>query len=134
MYDCTPDADWQKIKRPFDQKEGKMTQKVTQIGDLTKAFTLAELALYQDHSVVSREIIRKPSGNMTIFAFDQDEGLSEHTAPFDALVYILEGEAEISIDKNPHVVKSGEMIIMPAGKPHALRALTKFKMLLTLFK
>jgi len=71
---------------------------------------------------------------MTIFAFDQDEGLSEHTAPFDALVYILEGEAEISIDKNPHVVKSGEMIIMPAGKPHALRALTKFKMLLTLFK
>ncbi|HPL97696.1 MAG TPA: cupin domain-containing protein [Smithellaceae bacterium] len=111
-----------------------MTQKVTQIGDLTKAFTLAELALYQDHSVVSREIIRKPSGNMTIFAFDQNEGLSEHTAPFDALVYILEGEAEISIDKNPHVVKSGEMIIMPAGKPHSLRALTKFKMLLTLFK
>lgn len=111
-----------------------MTQKVTQIDDLTKTFTLVQLAQYQDNSVVSREIIRKPSGTMTIFAFDQDEGLSEHTAPFDALVYILEGEAEISIDKNPHVVKSGEMIIMPAGKPHALRALTKFKMLLTLFK
>lgn len=111
-----------------------MTQKVTQIDDLTKTFTLTELALYQDKSVVSREIIRKSSGSMTIFAFDKDEGLSEHTAPFDALVYILEGEAEISIDKNPHVVKSGEMIIMPAGKPHALRALTKFKMLLTLFK
>jgi quercetin dioxygenase-like cupin family protein len=111
-----------------------MTQKVTQIDDLTKAFTLVQLAQYQDNSVVSREIIRKPSGTMTIFAFDQDEGLTEHTAPFDALVYILEGEAEISIDKKPYVVQSGEMIIMPAGRPHALRALTKFKMLLTLFK
>ncbi|HOE80700.1 MAG: cupin domain-containing protein [Smithella sp.] len=111
-----------------------MTQKVTQIDDLTKTFTLVQLAQYQDNSVVSREIIRKPSGTMTIFAFDQDEGLTEHTAPFDALVYILEGEAEISIDKKPYVVQSGEMIIMPAGRPHALRALTKFKMLLTLFK
>ena len=111
-----------------------MTQKVTQIDDLTKAFTLVQLAQYQDNSVVSREIIRKPSGTMTIFAFDQDEGLTEHTAPFDALVYILEGEAEISIDKKPYVVQSGEMIIMPAGRQHALRALTKFKMLLTLFK
>jgi quercetin dioxygenase-like cupin family protein len=111
-----------------------MTQKVTQIDDLTKAFTLVQLAQYQDNSVVSREIIRKPSGTMTIFAFDQDEGLTEHTAPFDALVYILEGEAEISIDKKPYIVQSGEMIIMPAGRPHALRALTKFKMLLTLFK
>ena len=111
-----------------------MTQKVTQIDDLTKTFTLVQLAQYQDNSVVSREIIRKPSGTMTIFAFDQDEGLTEHTAPFDALVYILEGEAEISIDKKPYVVQSGEMIIMPAGRPHALRALTKFKLLLTLFK
>ena len=111
-----------------------MTQKVTQIDDLTKTFTLVQLAQYQDNSVVSREIIRKPSGTMTIFAFDQDEGLTEHTAPFDALVYILEGEAEISIDKKPYIVQSGEMIIMPAGRPHALRALTKFKMLLTLFK
>lgn len=111
-----------------------MIEKVTQIADLTKAFSLSDLARYQDHSVVSREIVRKPSGTLTVFAFDQGEGLSEHTAPFDALVYMLEGEAEISIDKIPHVVKAGEMIIMPAGKPHALKALTQYKMLLIMIK
>jgi quercetin dioxygenase-like cupin family protein len=95
---------------------------------------LRDLAAYRDHSVVSREIIGKPSGTMTIFAFDEGEGLSEHTAPFDAAVYILEGEAEIRIEGEPHVVKEGEMIIMPANKPHALKAVTRYKMLLVLIR
>ncbi len=111
-----------------------MAENVTGISDFTKAFQLKELAAYQEHSVVSREIVRKPAGTVTVFAFDQDEGLSEHTAPFDALVYLLEGEAEITIDKKPHVVKEGEMIIMPAHKPHALKALTRYKMLLVMIK
>ena len=95
---------------------------------------LKDIAAYQDHSVVSREIIGKPSGTMTVFAFDEGEGLSEHTAPFDAAVYILEGEAEILIEGKPHVVKEGEMIIMPAHKPHALKAVTRYKMLLVLIR
>lgn len=100
----------------------------------TRPFTLRGLADYQDHSVVSREIVRKPAGTMTVFAFDEGEGLSEHTAPFDAAVLILEGEAEITIDGRPHTVQEGEMIIMPANKPHALKAVTRYKMLLVMIK
>jgi quercetin dioxygenase-like cupin family protein len=111
-----------------------MNGKLTQIGDLTSAFALKDMASYQEHSVVSREIIRKPAGTITVFAFDQDEGLSEHTAPFDAVVYILEGEAEIRIEGKPQIVKAGEMIIMPANKPHALKAVTRYKMLLVMIK
>lgn len=111
-----------------------MTENFTRIGDLTKMFNLKDMAAYQDHSVVSREIIRKPTGTVSVFAFDQGEGLSEHTAPFDALVYLLEGEAEITIDKESHAVKEGEMIIMPANKPHALKATTRYKMLLVMIK
>lgn len=99
-----------------------------------KAVKLKDLADYQEHSVVSREIIGKASGTMTVFAFDEGEGLSEHTAPFDAAVYILDGEAEIRIEGKPHVVKEGEMIIMPANKPHALKAITRYKMLLVLIR
>jgi quercetin dioxygenase-like cupin family protein len=101
---------------------------------LAKVINLRSLADYQGHSVVSREIIGKASGTMTVFAFDQGEGLSEHTAPFDAAVYIIEGEAEIRIEGAPHVVKEGEMIIMPANKPHALKAITPYKMLLVLIR
>jgi len=111
-----------------------MTENFTQIGDLTQTVHLKDMAAYQEHSVVSREIIRKPAGTVTVFAFDQGEGLSEHTAPFDAMVYLLEGEAEVTIDKKPHSVKEGEMIIMPAHKPHALKAMKKFKMLLVMIK
>ncbi len=100
----------------------------------TRPFGLQDLAVYQEHSVVSREIVRKPSGTMTVFAFDKGEGLSEHTAPFDAAVYILEGDARITIDGKPHTVKGGEMIIMPANKPHALKAVTRYKMLLVMIK
>lgn len=111
-----------------------MSEKITQIDDLTRVFHLADLAAYQEQSVVSREIIRKAAGTMTVFAFDQGEGLSEHTAPFDAAVYILDGEAEIRIEGKPHIVKAGEMIIMPAHKPHALKAVTRYKMLLIMIK
>jgi len=111
-----------------------MTENITKIADTTNVFALNDMAAYQEHSVVSREIIRKPTGTMTVFAFDAGEGLSEHTAPFDAAVYILEGEAEIRIDGTPHVVKTGEMIIMPANKPHALKAITRYKMLIVMIK
>ena len=111
-----------------------MAEDFTQIVDVANVLRLKDIAAYQDHSVVSREIIRKPSGTMTVFAFDKGEGLSEHTAPFDAAVYLLEGEAEIRIDGKPYSVKEGEMIIMPANKPHALKAVTRYKMLLIMIK
>ena len=94
----------------------------------------AELVSYQDGSIVSREIVKKPAGNVTLFAFDEGQGLSEHTAPFDALVQVLEGEAEISIAGQPHRLQGGEMILMPAGQPHALKALKRFKMILTMIR
>ena len=101
---------------------------------LGKTMILKELAAYQDHSVVSREIIKKPAGTVTVFAFDEGEGLSEHTAPFDALVHVMEGAAQVTIAGTPHTVQRGEMIIMPAGRPHALKAQTRFKMLLVLVR
>ena len=95
---------------------------------------LAGLVDYQDNSVVSREIIKKETGGVSVFAFAKNEGLSEHTAPFDALVYILDGEAEITISSKPFRLKRGEMIIMPANEPHALKAVQKFKMMLTMIR
>ena len=82
-----------------------MAENFTQLVDLTNVLKLRDIVAYQEHSVVSREIIRKPSGTMTVFAFDKEEGLSEHTAPFDAAVYLLEGEAEIRIDGKQYLVK-----------------------------
>ena len=93
-----------------------------------------ELVNYQDGAVVSRVIIRKPTGSVTIFAFDEGQGLSEHTAPFDALAQVMEGEAEFVISALPHRLKGGEMILMPAGQPHALKALKRFKMILTMIR
>ena len=95
---------------------------------------MKDMVVYQDGSIVSKEIIKKATGTVTIFAFDQDQGLSEHTAPFDALVQIVDGEAEIIISGESHHLKEGEIIIMPAGKPHALKALKKFKMMLVMVK
>jgi quercetin dioxygenase-like cupin family protein len=91
-----------------------------------------DLITYQDGSVVSRMIVYKKSGTMTLFAFDAGEGLSEHTAPFDAIATIIDGEAEISIEKTDFHLTEGQMIIMPAGKPHALHAKTRFKMTLSM--
>jgi quercetin dioxygenase-like cupin family protein len=93
-----------------------------------------ELVNYQDGAVVSREVLKKPTGNVTLFAFDEGQGLSEHTAPFDALAQIVEGEAEIMISGQPHRVRCGEMILMPAGQPHALKATQRFKMILTMLR
>ncbi len=89
---------------------------------------------YSAGSVVSKEIIRKDAGTVTLFAFDKGQGLSEHTAPFDALVYIVDGKAQIKISGKPVILKAGEMIIMPANKPHALKAINNFKMLLVMIK
>jgi quercetin dioxygenase-like cupin family protein len=99
-----------------------------------KISNMEGMVSYQDGSIVSKELVKKPTGTTTIFAFDRDQGLSEHTAPFDALVYILDGEAEILIAGEPHQLKKGEMIIMPGGKPHALKALKRFKMMLVMIR
>jgi quercetin dioxygenase-like cupin family protein len=95
---------------------------------------VADLVSYQDGSIVSREIVKKPTGTVTVFAFDEGQGLSEHTAPFDALVQVLEGEVEISIAGKLHCVQGGEMILMPAQQPHALKALQRCKMILTMIR
>lgn len=95
---------------------------------------LKELINYQDGSVVSREIIRKNTGTVTLFAFDKGQGLSEHTAPFDAMVLILDGEAEVTISGQVHHLDKGDMVIMPGNKPHAFRAPNRFKMLLIMIR
>ncbi len=99
-----------------------------------KTSLLEGLIDYQEGSVVSRTLIDKKAGTVTLFAFDENQGLSEHTAPYDALVYVLDGEVEVSISGKPVTLKKGEITIMPANKPHALTAKTKFKMLLTMIK
>lgn len=99
-----------------------------------QATNLSELIQYQDGSVVSRTLLKRESGSVTLFAFDQSQGLSEHTTPYDALVYLLDGEVEITISGRPHRVKQGEMIVMPANQPHALKAVTRFKMVLTMLR
>jgi quercetin dioxygenase-like cupin family protein len=95
---------------------------------------IAEMVNYQEGSVVSRQITKADAGNVTLFAFDINQGLSEHTAPFDALVHILEGEAEVKISGTPYQLHAGDAIIMPANEPHALKAIQKFKMLLTMIR
>ncbi len=99
-----------------------------------KATNLSDLISYQEGAVVSRTIIDKKAGTVTLFAFDQNQGLSEHTAPYDAIVYIIEGTADIAISGKPVRLEKGEMTIMPANEPHALTAVTRFKMLLTMIK
>ena len=89
---------------------------------------------YQDAAVVSRQITKADAGNVTLFAFDKEQGLSEHTAPFDALVHVLEGEARVTISGNPFDLKAGDAIVMPANEPHALFAVERFKMLLTMIR
>jgi quercetin dioxygenase-like cupin family protein len=95
---------------------------------------MASLIEYQEGSVVSRTIIDQPTGTLTLFAFAAGQGLSEHTAPFDAFVYILDGEADIVISGQSHQMRKGETIIMPANKPHALKAIENFKMLLVMIR
>ncbi len=89
---------------------------------------------YQEDAVVSRELIQKTTGTVTLFAFDKNQGLSEHSAPYDALVMITDGQAEITVSGVKHEVKAGEMLLMPANSPHALQAIEPFKMVLTMIK
>jgi len=98
------------------------------------AVKLVELVDYQKGSVVSRTIINKKTGTVTLFAFDEGQGLSEHTAPFDALLHILDGEADIVISDKTIRLKEGEMVILPVNQPHALKAVKRFKMILTMIK
>ncbi len=95
---------------------------------------MADLVAYNEGSVVSRQITKADAGNVTLFAFDQDQELSEHTAPYDALAHVLDGETEIKISGKPFHLKAGDAVIMPAGEPHAVKALTRFKMLLTMIR
>jgi quercetin dioxygenase-like cupin family protein len=101
---------------------------------IQEGLMLDGLVSYQDGSVVSRTVINKSAGTITLFAFDKGESLSEHTAPFDAMVHIVDGIAEIKIAGRPYILEKGGMIIMPAGEPHALKAIEKFKMLLVMIK
>ena len=100
----------------------------------TTPFHTADLVAYQDGSIVSKVIVKQKAGNVTLFAFDAGQELSEHTAPFDALVQIVDGEADITLDGETHRVASGAAIVLPANIPHALAAPEPFKMLLTMIK
>ena len=94
----------------------------------------AELVNYQDGAVVSRVIVKKGTGTITLFAFDEGEALSEHTTPFDALAQVVEGEVEITISGTAYVLQGGEMILLPAEQPHGVKALKRFKMMLTMIR
>jgi len=100
----------------------------------TQKSSLLDMVSYQDGAVVSRTLIDKKTGTVTLFAFGEGQGLSEHTAPFDALVQVLDGEAEITIAGKPYHLDAGEIIVMPAGVPHALKAARRFKMMLTMIR
>ena len=99
-----------------------------------QSLPLPGLVNYQDGSVVSRVILKREKGSITIFAFDEGQGLSEHTSPFDALVQAVEGAAEVTIAGQPIAVKAGEVVLLPAGQPHAVKAGTRFKMVLTMIR
>jgi len=105
-------------------KDVEITKSVPQV------LEMADLVDYQEGSVVSRTILDKKAGSVTLFAFDQGEGLSEHTAPYDALVYMMDGTAEVRIEGKQFLLKKGEFVVMPANKPHAVRAVERFKMIL----
>ena len=101
---------------------------------VAEVISLNDLVNYQEGAVVSRTLVNRTTGTVTLFAFDEGQGLSEHTAPFDALAHVLEGEAEIVVAGKPLPTKTGEAVLMPAHLPHSLKALTRFKMLLTMIR
>ena len=134
---CNPGIEKPAGSRKIVNKGEKMSpDKKIKDTDKLKAqvINLRELIDYQEGSVVSREVISKKTGTVTLFAFDKGQGLSEHTAPFDALVLCLDGEVEVTISGNPIRLREREMVIMPADKPHALKALQRFKMLLIMIR
>ena len=104
------------------------------IAPKSQVLKMADLVSYQDGSVVSRQITKADAGNVTLFAFDIGQELSEHTAPFDALVYVLDGTAQVSISGQPYSLGTGDAIVMPANQPHAVHAPARFKMVLTMLR
>jgi quercetin dioxygenase-like cupin family protein len=104
------------------------------MSEVAEVLSLAELARVQPGTVVSRALVKKKAGTVTAFAFDAGEGLSEHTAPYQALLLGLDGRAEVTVDGAPHALTAGQLIVLPAGRPHALRALTPFTMLLIMIR
>jgi quercetin dioxygenase-like cupin family protein len=109
----------------------EQSKKAVEKAQTMKMISLAE---YQEGSIVSRTLIDKNAGTVTFFAFDKGQGLSEHVAPYDALISVLDGEAEVAISEKIYQIKEGEMMILPANKPHALKAIRKFKMMLVMIK
>jgi quercetin dioxygenase-like cupin family protein len=101
---------------------------------MTAPTSIAEAIAYQPGGIVSRQLVKKPAGNVTLFAFDEGQELTEHTSPFDALLHVIDGEADVSIAGEPHRVRAGEMILLPATRPHAVRAPMRFKMILTMIR
>ena len=101
---------------------------------LGKHLTMNDLVSYQEGSIVSRTLMDKPVGTVTMFAFDQGQGLSEHAAPYDAMVHVLEGEVDLTLSGVVHSMKAGDVIVMPANEPHELKATKQFKMLLTMIR
>jgi len=104
------------------------------VSDQPEVSRVVDLVAYQDGTVVSRIVVKRETGNVTLFAFDVDQELSEHTAPYDALVQVLDGEAAITVAGRPYRVRAGEMLLLPAHQPHALKAVSRFKMLLTMIR
>lgn len=104
------------------------------MGDQSEVNRVVDLVSYQDGAIVSRIVVKREAGSVTLFAFDAGQELSEHTAPYDALVQIVDGEAAITVAGRPYRVRAGEMILMPAREPHALKAVSRFKMLLTMIR
>ena len=113
------------VKNKNSENAGKLVAQATSLTDLID---------YQEGAVVSRALIDKKAGTVTLFAFDEGQGLSEHAAPYDAMVYIIDGDAEVVISGKPVRLKKGEITIMPANKPHALKAVTRFKMVLIMVR
>jgi quercetin dioxygenase-like cupin family protein len=107
---------------------------MSQVIETSKTFSTAESIDYATGAVVSKTIIKKNTGNVTLFAFDKGEGLSEHTTPFDAMVQVLDGSVEVTIGGTSNILQAGQSIIMPASVPHALKAIEKFKMMLIMIK
>lgn len=110
------------------------SKKPTESGNMSQVLRLSDMVTYQVGTVVSKTLLDKKAGTLTLFAFAEGQGLSEHTAPYDAAVQILDGEAEVTISGRAFILTQGEMIVMPANEPHALKAVTKFKMMLTMIR
>jgi quercetin dioxygenase-like cupin family protein len=114
--------------------EGSGKQDAKRAELLGKVLNLKDLVRYQEGTIASRMIVNRKAGNITLFSFDRDEGLSEHTAPYDAVVTILDGECEVWVGGTTHRMREGDTIIFPANVPHALSAITRFKMMLTMIR